>query len=247
MNRSQVKEAALIASGRHCSICHIFCELKIEVHHILQRSEGGDDSFDNAIPVCFNCHADMRSYDHRHPKGTKYTPSELKAHRDRWYEKVRNGSASDTLTEHAQMDRRMLARVTKLLPWNGSISFVRTHNFEGSFHSSDLVDLDSFLAEREDPAFEFIDPDLEGLRATLAAAIQTFRLLVGQWTFRAFTLGDRSVPAEWEEDTPERFQQAVGELGRSADIVCENYDQLIKMARRKLSPIEEFDLAMSLG
>ena len=49
------------------------------------KSRGGKDSFDNCIPLCFNCHGDMRSVDHRHPKGRKYTESELKNHRDSWY------------------------------------------------------------------------------------------------------------------------------------------------------------------
>lgn len=81
-----VKEDALVACGRCCCICHKFCGTKIEVHHIREESEGGDNSLGNAIPVCFDCHADMRSYDFKHPKGNKYSESELIRHRDIWYE-----------------------------------------------------------------------------------------------------------------------------------------------------------------
>jgi len=73
-----LKEDALVACGRCCCICHKFCGTKIEVHHIREESEGGDNSAGNAIPVCFDCHADMRSYDHKHPKGNKYGESELR-------------------------------------------------------------------------------------------------------------------------------------------------------------------------
>src|SRR5436190_14761111 len=81
----QVADRALVACGRCCCICHEFCGLKVELHHIKMKSRGGKDSFDNCIPLCFNCHGDMRSVDHRHPKGRKYTESELKNHRDSWY------------------------------------------------------------------------------------------------------------------------------------------------------------------
>jgi DNA-binding HxlR family transcriptional regulator len=36
----------------------------------------------------------MRSIDHKHPKGTKYTPEELKIRRDRWYATVASGYGS---------------------------------------------------------------------------------------------------------------------------------------------------------
>ena len=85
----EIKEQALVACRRSCCICHLFRGIKIELHHIVHKSEGGADLFDNCIPLCFDCHGDMRSYDHSHPKGTKYSPSELKRHRDEWYKKVR--------------------------------------------------------------------------------------------------------------------------------------------------------------
>src|SRR5262249_53704229 len=78
----KVREDALVACERHCCICHRFCGIKIEVHHIKPESKGGSDTLDNAIALCFNCHADMVSYDKDHPKGTKYSEGELKRHRD---------------------------------------------------------------------------------------------------------------------------------------------------------------------
>lgn len=86
-----VKAQALKACGRCCCICHKFCGIKMECHHIKHASEGGSDDFDNCIPLCLDCHADMKSYDHKHPKGTKYTRKELKAHRDAWYLLVEAG------------------------------------------------------------------------------------------------------------------------------------------------------------
>lgn len=80
-----VKEEALVACGRRCCICHAFCGVNIELHHIDAESNGGPSTLDNCIPLCFNCHADVGHYNSRHPKGTKYSPGELRRHRDTWF------------------------------------------------------------------------------------------------------------------------------------------------------------------
>ncbi|MCF5164641.1 hypothetical protein GIW45_11305 [Pseudomonas congelans] len=82
----KVKERALVASGRHCCVCRGFCGRNIELHHIDMESKGGASTFENCIPLCFVCHAEAGHYNSLHPKGTKYSPAELKKHRDAWYE-----------------------------------------------------------------------------------------------------------------------------------------------------------------
>ena len=56
----------------------------METDHIVPRDEGGTDDITNAIPVCFECHAEIHSYNDRHPRGRKFQSSELQAHRDQW-------------------------------------------------------------------------------------------------------------------------------------------------------------------
>lgn len=84
---TSVANEVLVRCGRHCCICDKFVGSKIELHHIVQAADGGDDSVDNCIPLCFDCHAEVNSYNPRHPKGRKYTPTELRGHRDKCYEK----------------------------------------------------------------------------------------------------------------------------------------------------------------
>lgn len=81
----EVKAQALVASGRRCCICHKFCGTNIECHHIVVESDGGVSTLENCIPLCFDCHADVGHYNVRHPKGTKYSASELRGHRDTWF------------------------------------------------------------------------------------------------------------------------------------------------------------------
>lgn len=76
----------LVACHRRCCICHRFCGVKIETDHILPAGEGGPDTIDNAIPVCFECHAEIHSYNDKHPRGRKFMPDELRRHKERWLE-----------------------------------------------------------------------------------------------------------------------------------------------------------------
>ena len=71
---------------RRCCICHRFCGVKIETDHIDPLSEGGTDEIDNAIPVCFECNAEIHSYNEKHPRGRKFLPDELRSHRAQWLE-----------------------------------------------------------------------------------------------------------------------------------------------------------------
>ena len=84
---TSVADEVLVRCGRHCCICEEFVGSKIELHHIVQVADGGDNSVDNCIPLCFNCHAEVKSYNPKHPKGRMYTPAELKGHRDKCYKK----------------------------------------------------------------------------------------------------------------------------------------------------------------
>jgi hypothetical protein len=83
-----IKSDALVACRRTCCICHTFCGINIECHHIVPEAQGGPSTLDNCIPICFNCHADVEHYNPAHPKGNKFSPEELRKHRDRWFAKV---------------------------------------------------------------------------------------------------------------------------------------------------------------
>ena len=74
----------LVACHRRCCVCHRYCGVKMEIDHIVQKNDGGPDTYDNAIAVCFDCHAEIHHYNPAHPKGRRFRPDELKAHRDQW-------------------------------------------------------------------------------------------------------------------------------------------------------------------
>ncbi len=61
--------------------------MNIQVAHIEPRQKVRSWEVDNAIPLCFDCHQKIFSYNPKHPLGIKYTSKELKARRDEIYEK----------------------------------------------------------------------------------------------------------------------------------------------------------------
>ena len=70
-----VTHNALVNCGRHCCLCGKFAGTKIELHHI-ERVD--DNSADNCIPLCYDCHSEVKSFNPKHPKGKPYTAKELK-------------------------------------------------------------------------------------------------------------------------------------------------------------------------
>ena len=231
----EVKEDVLVACGRHCCLCHKYCGIKIEIHHIHTKGDGGVDEYENAIPLCFDCHADMTSYDHKHPKGTKFTQPELKRHRDGWYKKIAGSTGIAPQEEIIEADKKVLGNLLDVLPWNKTIQFIRENNFAGfSFELSRLDDFGKFLDQCSNPGFEFIDPDLEGLRLNLRQHLDLFMTMIGSETFPLSTPGRSSVPEDLEIEQPNRFRNTVNTLHQTAQKICEAYDALVKTAKRKL-------------
>lgn len=80
-----VRDEALVRSNRRCCVCHEFGGRSVNVHHIVQEADGGPNTIENAICLCLRCHAEAGHFNSRHPMGTKYSPTELRLHRDRWW------------------------------------------------------------------------------------------------------------------------------------------------------------------
>lgn len=78
--------ALLVKCHRRCCICHRFCGVKIEIDHIIPRSDGGSGDISNAIAVCFECNSEIHSYNINHPRGRKFRPEELRLHKEQWIE-----------------------------------------------------------------------------------------------------------------------------------------------------------------
>lgn len=87
-----IKEEALVRSKRCCCLCRKFGGRNVNVHHIIPEAADGPNTLDNAIVLCLTCHAEAGHYNSQHPLGIKYHPSELKRHREDWWEICASGA-----------------------------------------------------------------------------------------------------------------------------------------------------------
>ncbi|MFZ1934405.1 MAG: HNH endonuclease signature motif containing protein [Thermoguttaceae bacterium] len=69
----------MVKCARRCCICRRFRPTKLQVHHIVERNEGGTDDEDNLIVICLSCHTDVHS---KVPFARRFSCDELKGHRD---------------------------------------------------------------------------------------------------------------------------------------------------------------------
>lgn len=231
-----VKTKALVECKRFCCLCEKYSGVKMHCHHIVPVARGGPDTFENCIPLCLNCHAEVEAYNDQHPMGNKFRPDELKQRRDTFYKAVRLGPIVQQHAGTIEADRATFADLRECLPSTGNIRFIRESTFGFSFPDSDIAELEQFSYERRGPEHEFLDEELEHQRSELQKKLSVFLRHLGHNTYRTRPNNDRlEVPGEWEINDPVRFHNAIDELGKAADEVCESYDAMIRLGRRKLA------------
>lgn len=79
----------MVKCARRCCICRRFRPTKLQVHHIVQKSQGGTNEEDNLIVICLSCHADVHS---KVPFTRRFSPEELRGHRDTLVRMVAEGT-----------------------------------------------------------------------------------------------------------------------------------------------------------
>lgn len=243
-----VSSEALVLCGRCCCICHKFCGTKIELHHIKQKAHGGDDTLDNCIPLCFDCHADMGNANPTHPKGKRYSEKELKLHRDGWYKKVSMSSANTAEQRIFKEDVELFQKICSMFTPDVKC-WLCDYDIGGSHPYRVFDSLVLWIANEGDPFSEFIDPELEKLKGNLNSCIKAFLKYKSINTF-VKRIGDEDycVTREWmvnHEDwaphsmTYEEYSvqyakeaQALNDL--AADI-WNTYCEFVRQGRRRLS------------
>lgn len=98
-----VRDQALVLAARHCCVCHRYKGVCIEVHHIEQESKGGANDLENAVALCFDCHAAAGHYNPSHPRGTRYSPTEIRKARDLWHGIVASGKVQPVESSSGQV------------------------------------------------------------------------------------------------------------------------------------------------
>jgi len=227
-----VRDKAFVSCGRCCCICHKFCGTKMELHHIIQSANGGDDTFSNAIPLCFNCHAEVKSNNPQHPKGSNYSAKELRDHRDAWYKKVTEVSPFSVSESIMKIDQRTFIELNKYLNCN-YLTWMRDTPFASGFQREYFYYLKKFLEFSDLPAFVFEDAILESAKANLADKISSLYSKSIPYVF-CDDRGICCIPKEWQEKQPALYESSVSELEKLADAIWSAYCEFIRACRRKL-------------
>jgi hypothetical protein len=229
----------LVRSGRCCCLCHKFCGTKIELHHIIPVEQSGDDSLENCIPVCFDCHADIGHYNDKHPRGRKYSPGELRQHRDDWFARVTN--TAPPASGSREIDRQLLARVWKLLGASGAHEFARDHDFGASFRASDAFPWFDLGHDLDRPETEFQDVELEKLRGNLLRSAKNFVSKIAEYTSPLASPKLQGFDSLFKSAYREEYRARAEKLNEFSSVAAETYMVLIREGMRKLD-LGIFDL-----
>ena len=81
-----LKEKVLIKSRHRCCVCHQFAGQDINVFHVDPDIKDVPDSLENAIVLCLRCNAEAVYASSQNIPGNKYSPQELRRHRDLWWQ-----------------------------------------------------------------------------------------------------------------------------------------------------------------
>jgi hypothetical protein len=235
---AQVETAVLAKSARRCTLCfHLKGDLTEKHGQIAHLDQDRTNTAEeNLAWMCLDHHS---LYDSKTKQHKNYTIDEVKTARARLYNLVAKGKhltpASALPYLQAEADKKILRDFLETVPSNGSIRFLRTNNFSGfSFDWKRLEDIERFDTDRRGPDHEFLDPVLEAARKNFQRSCRVLLVSLATDTFPT-DRGWQTVPGEWEYEDPERFNRVVQEIHAAADAVCETYDELVRLARRKLA------------
>jgi hypothetical protein len=133
-----------------------------------------------------------------------------------------------------QLDIDLFEKIRNDLLTHTNVYWLRTNNFAGySFEGDYLSPFDMLEFVMDKPDFEFFNPNIETIKSDLMNQIRELNIFM---LGNIFTSGPSrmTVPPEWEEEQPERFNTAVSGIHSRAHNIGEKYDEFIRSGRKNL-------------
>jgi hypothetical protein len=208
--------ALLVACHRRRCICHRFCGTKIETHHI-EQSDPPNDAIDNAILVCFECHAEIASYNPDHPRGRKFTPDELCKHKEQWLQ-ICSAHPEALIAAHLDGDVGPLQALVDELEYNKTVALLSKRRVSSTEYYGAL-----FLDTQLRRAIQ------EGMVAMLEDSLRTSILQA----YVAMSRANQLIVAETRQNTRERGEghvraNANKALSDAESLINQSYDSLLR-------------------
>ncbi len=232
-----IETAVLANSARRCALCfHLTGDLSEKHGQIAHLDKDPSNSEeDNLAFLCLSHHSVFDSKTSQHKN---YTKEEVKSARSRLYSLVENGGyLTSVQPSSADTDRKILADLLDLLPSNGTMEFIRTFDFGGSFRKADLEEARIFIESRGGPEHEFINPSLEAAQQNFRKKLHALLHSVAMNTYVDYK-ADRdiqSVQKDLRESNREKYRNIVDKLNSEATEAYTAYEQLVRLARRVLT------------
>ncbi len=205
-------ESLLVACHRRCCVCHRFCGVKIEVDHIESATTTNSGRADNAIPLCFECHAEVHHYNPQHPRGRRFTPAELRRHREQWLALCKEHPEMFVASQQPA-EAGSLERLDSELTFNLRIASYS----EGALRQvGAMFEVAQFRRAIADGTFTWISDALrKRVEEAYAAILQANSLIEGT---RGTDRGD---------GLPKFFRPAQEAIGRAKPLIVEALDYLV--------------------
>lgn len=233
----EIREQALIACKRHCVLCECEKGVNIECHHIVPHADGGPDTFENCIPLCFDCHSKVGAYNPKHPKGNKFSVEELKIRRDSFYQRVTMGKFPkyiDNIKSYEE-DKLLYKKIKGLFESPNLQYYLTEFDLGNDFDNRIFYPLNQLMQYNDDPDYEFVDYEIEMYKKSLFDAVNVFLNYKAINTFPT-NIGTQAIYT-WKNDRYD-FEECLRinmEFNNLATEIWEAYKVFIRICKRKLN------------
>lgn len=208
----------------------------MEIHHIVQQANGGDNSAENGIPLCFNCHAEAGNYNKQHPKGTKFSSEELRNHRDNWFGMVATLPLSQDVSSYGELDKRVAIELSEMVKASGLYFSFRDDTSWHGFSPEICQAWGRIIEESRRPDMKFADSELEKLRNDFVELLSAAKSKFGENCQLCKVSGNFKVKptndVAWE--SYRKHEQAAEEVDSLLNNAVRAYDQLLHSMRKSL-------------
>lgn len=233
----EIRDQVLIACKRHCVLCECEKGVNVECHHIIPRADGGPDTFENCIPLCFDCHSKVGAYNPKHPKGNKFSPTELKIRRDSFYQRVANGEFPKYVNNAGvnAEDKILYQKIKELFQSPNLMYYLTEYDLGNDFDNRVFYPFHQLLSYNDDPDYEFVDYEIESYKRNLFDSVNSFLSYKATNTFPT-NIGTQAIYT-WKNDDYD-FKESIHiniEFNNLATAVWDAYKAFISICKRKLN------------
>lgn len=149
----------------------------------------------------------------------------------KYFDKKRRFVYDDKMLE---LDVALFDKIRNELLTQTNVYWLRTNNFAGySFNDDYLQPFDMLEFVMDKPDFEFFNPNLDNLKSELMNEIRELNSFMSGNIFNAGN-NRMTVPPEWEDEQPKRFDAAVNGIQTRAQSIGNKYDNFIRIGRKIL-------------